>query len=199
MSVGFKSLIHHHPPRPNTITLPSRANQTHAKKRVSLTLGEQAEVARQLRLGTDAGHVMSTLKVSRRTVFNIKNNADKILKLPTASTTPLSSKSSRPPLFPMTERKLYDFVIVCRAHKMPVTCSVLQQRALLLRESALESSDITASMREKLQKFTASKGWFSNFVKRYDLRTVSLSGEADSVDAAVVAADMVALRKRLED
>ena len=68
--IGIPKSFPHRAPLPMYPPLPSIRKPKH--KRVRLCLGDQAELARQLRLGTGTGHLMRTFKVSRRTIFNIK-------------------------------------------------------------------------------------------------------------------------------
>lgn len=106
------------------------------------------------------------------------------------------------PLFPHIEKRLYECVTIftiCRVQGLPVTCSVIQQLALLFRETPPRTESLTDGEREKLRKFTASKGWIMNFVKGFNLWTVHLRGEANGVDSLAVAHNMIVLRRKLED
>lgn len=68
----------------------------------------------------------------------------------------------------------------------------------MIREDMFLASS-TAIHRESWHRLTACKGWASNFIERQALRSVSLSGEADSTNMDMVAADMARLRQKLAD
>lgn len=169
------------------------------QKRARLNLGEQAKVTRQRRRGADVNHLMHLFKVSCRTIFNIKKKSKATINNATDSTTSLTAKTKCAPLSPHIAKLLYEFVTIFRVHRLPTTCSVIQQRAFLLLEALSRTKSITDSEREKLQRFTASKSWILNFVKRLDLRTVSLNREAERANALAVAHDMIALQSNLKN
>lgn len=168
------------------------------RKSVCVTLEEQAAVAWKLLLETGASTLIKTFEVFRKTVFNIKKRASDILKMTTDSTTRSTQKTSRVIMFPQIKNKIIDLVIVCRTQKLPMTISVLQQHALLWRESMLTQSTLSEKDREQFINCPTSNGWIIGFVKRFDLRAVRLSKEAGSVDALYLAKDMIALRKQLK-
>lgn len=136
-------------------------------------------------------------EVSRRTVTNIAAASEEIMKQASNSSS-LNIKSRRASKFPSIEEKVYAFITVARAHKMPVTVGVIQQKLLIIRDDMLFGSS-TAIQCETLQSFTPSKGWANICIKRRALRSVPLSGEADSANMQMVAADMAKLRQKLAD
>lgn len=80
---------------------------------------------------------MHACKNSRRTVYNVKKHADAIIKNATYSAASLTTKNNRAPLLPEIEKRLYNFKVIRRVYKLPVACSVFQQRTSLLREILL--------------------------------------------------------------
>ena len=82
---------------------------------------------------------------------------------------------------------LLAIVSVARASsKMTATMSVLQARAVLIREDILKMCSVDA-MAKTLRSFAASSGWAIRFVQRHSLRTVNLHEEERQVDATSVA------------
>ena len=81
---------------------------------------------------------------------------------------------------------------------MPVTKPVLQTRALMIREKMLKGGSHVKE-HAALERFTASRGWVENFVKRHALRSVALHGGAGQVQAGEVSKDIGILRSHLCD
>ena len=167
-------------------------------KRTRLTLAQKAEAVHKLQSGPPFSVIMRKFSIGRRTVTKLRSEAPQILQCVENQSSSLHSKSSRPAQFPIIEERLNEFFIMARALKMPITAAVLQQRALVICESLVKSA-ADDSDREKLRSFVASQGWVSNFVKRWALRSVSLSGEGGSVNGAQVSGYIAALREKLRE
>lgn len=69
------------------------------------------------------------------------------------------------------EKVLYEWFKQKRAAGQPVTSVILQEKALLINEKI--KSD---------PKFKASRGWLTNFNKRYNIRSCTMQGEELSAD-----------------
>lgn len=85
--------------------------------------------------------------------------------------------------YPKIERRLHDLDRSERdSMKMPVTASVLQQRALRIAEAMVKDSE-DENYCARLRSFLDSTGWVINFVKQWSFGSVSLAGEGSSVNA----------------
>lgn len=91
---------------------------------------------------------------------------------------------------------MYEVSVVCLAHitRHLQYCAAARSTA---SRTAAEGIDLLACECEKIERFTASKGWVVNFAKRHTFCTVALSSETGSVDSSAVAADMSLLRETL--
>lgn len=165
-------------------------------KRTRLTLAEQAEVARLLRSGKNAAHVMAQFSISRRTVTNIKKRADAIIYHATEVGLPLSTKTVRVSQFPQIETEVFQFVTAARALKIPLTQAALAERALLVREHLLQA-ELPSPEKNRIQTFVASKGWVDNFVLRHSLRSISLVEAHGNAIAESVTRRMAVLWQKL--
>lgn len=125
-----------------------RSGSQQRQEQVRLSLGEEAEVAQQLRLGTDRNHLVHTFKLLRLTVFNIK----KMPKISSNAPTPQRFHLSlRPRAFSSSPRLNTSSMILrffCQGQNMPFTCGVFQERALLLQVSAMEKPKVKKSARK---------------------------------------------------
>lgn len=166
-------------------------------KRTRLTLAEQVEAARLLRSGKNAAEVMSQFSVSRRTVSNIKKKADDIIYQANQAGLSLQTKTVRTSQFPQIETEVYQFVTTSRALKFRITPATITERALLVRDRLLQAGP-SSSEKDRIESFTATKGWVDNFIRRHALKSVSTSGDQDGVTPAeTLAADMAVLCEKL--
>lgn len=111
--------------------------QTTAKQKPTrLKIADQAEPVGQLESGTTVSHLMPPV-VFQSAQFSMLKKQRKNLAICNTSHNITALKSVRASMVPDIEKKLYNVTFVCHAHKVPVTCSVLQQRAMILCESYL--------------------------------------------------------------
>ena len=164
--------------------------------RIRLTLAQKADAARSFLSGATVPQVRRTFQCCARTAKYIKANATEIVKSAETSPLALQHKTIRFVKYPDIELRLYDFVQVARAARLPVTRLTLTARALSIREKLLGSAT-DETLRKRLSAFGASSSWLTNFVSRHALRSTHLHGEAGSVRVSEVAADIDTLRNRL--
>ena len=101
-------------------------------------------------------------------------------------------------MVPRLELKLLEFLNYARSAKMPVTQTVLQTRALTIKEQMLKSQ-VTGKDHTTRDKFTESRGWVEKFVKRHALRSVAMQEEGGHVQVQEVAKYINILRSRLRN
>lgn len=75
--------------------------------------------------------------------------------------------------YPEIEKPLVGFVNTARSLKMPVACSVIQSKALSLRDDAVKDCE-DDSRKERLNAFKATEGWVAAFLKRNGLRSLKV-------------------------
>ncbi len=63
--------------------------------------------------------------------------------------------------------------------QIPVTQSVIKERALLVRNEILRSDDLGNAQRAQIESFTGSVGWCVNFVKRHGMKSIALHGRVE--------------------
>lgn len=168
-------------------------------KRRRLTIHEKLEIAEQISSGVQYATLKAKYGIGERTLTRIKSEATDVKRKVEANVINTNLKAIRVLKFPDLDAKLLEFVSLCRQVKKPVTLAALSVRALLLKNRILLSNDISDKHREDVESFQASKTWALAFTKRHALRSVSLHGEAGSVDVAKVARSIAEIRKRLEE
>jgi len=78
---------------------------------------------------------------------------------------------------------VFYFIAALRANNMPVTVALVKQKARdvdegLVKELADADEETKRKIHyENLRKFEASQGWYSSFVRRYQLITGKLIGK----------------------
>jgi Tc5 transposase DNA-binding domain len=85
--------------------------------------------------------------------------------------------------FEPLDRAVFHFIAALRANNMPVTVALVKQKAKDVAEGLVkELADADEETKRKihyenLRKFEASQGWYSSFVRRYQLITGKLIGK----------------------
>lgn len=109
----------------------------------------------------------------------------------------LKRKSAKNCTFPLLEAEVVKFLILCRQLNIPITRDLIRLRAEMQRDSLLLSDTTPQELRTKLQNFTVSEGWCTNFLKRNNLKSKVLHGQAASVDIQNAKAEMITVRNQL--
>ena len=73
-----------------------------------------------------------------------------------------------------------------RKAKMPVTRDVLRSFGRSARITPLADTATSAAVRARVEDFKAGEKWAKNFVKRNNIHSVRLHGEAGGVDKAAI-------------
>jgi hypothetical protein len=156
-------------------------NATHRKRqRKTIYLGEKLEVINRLENGERIVNVCRALGLAKSTVRTIRNNAHRI-KESAKSGTKVNAKRisySRCSAMERMEKMLSMWIEDQNKCHVPISMLVVQAKARSIYEDL--SKDDSA------KPFNASSGWFWNFTKRYNFRTINVSGKtayADTVAA----------------
>eukprot|EP00968_Pinguiococcus_pyrenoidosus_P010942 scaffold876_cov243-Pinguiococcus_pyrenoidosus.AAC.1 len=179
-----------------------------ASKKKRLTLEEKGAI---LDLLADAKETTASLakkfKVGERTVFRIKSEREKIESalLKCGSSTALrKSKGQFKPKFPAVEELSLQYFEDIRRARLPVTLDTIQAigrnaKAKVLKK--IQADDSHASEIDRLQQFSVSQKWARAFIKRHNLQSQSLFGEAGSVDPASesILTGMEAVRRKCSE
>ena len=129
------------------------------QKRRRLTLREKAEVVHSLQRGDSAAAILKCFEISRRAVTKISSTRHSILEQISHEPDNLDAKTARRAKFTKIEKQLYNYIIVTRSVRKPVTTAVLRAEAFRLRDKLLPSIE-DESQKARLSSFTASSGWF---------------------------------------
>lgn len=82
-----------------------------------------------------------------------------------------------------------------RVGKIPVSRDVIQAFGRSAKATLLEAASTSDAVKQKLEVFMAGQTWVRNFVKRQDLQSKVLHGEAGSVDPELVKEGMTEIRE----
>ena len=164
--------------------------------RIRLTLAQKADEARSFLSGATVPQVRRKFQCCARTAKYIKEKATDIVKSAETSPLALQHKTLRFVKYPDIEVRLYNFVQVARAARLPFTRLTLTARALSIKEKLLGSAT-DEKLRKRRSAFGASSTWLTNFVSRHALPSTHLHEDASSVRVSEVAADIDTQRYRL--
>lgn len=152
---------------------PQSAAQRKNKPPTQLTLATKIEICKRFAAGGTVPAVMREFNCARRTAFRIKKFQAYYLSLPQSETPYLRRIRNRTLLYPEIEKPLVNFVNVARSLKMPVTASIIQSKALALRNKAVSDCP-DESRKDRLKAFKATEGWVAAFIKRNGLRSIKV-------------------------
>ncbi|CAB1111078.1 unnamed protein product [Ectocarpus sp. CCAP 1310/34] len=109
-----------------------------------------------------------------------------------------SQKIARKGDFPEVDEIALDLLDKARKAKMPVTRDVLRSFGRSARATLLAGTATSAAVRERVEDFKAGERWAKNFVKRNQIQSVRLHGEAGSVDKEAIKEGMEEIRALCE-
>lgn len=171
--------------------------ETGKKSRTRLDMKTKLLIAETLCNGTAQTVIMNKYKISRRQCSKIKADAPRLKKILEGHAGSANSKSFKEGHFTQVEERLLQFFSMARKGGVSVTRDVLHVRAVKLRDELLENMTDEGG-KQALAKFSASEHWISNFVRRHQLKSVTLHGQAGSVDHKKIEQGMKQLRKDLQ-
>lgn len=98
-----------------------------------------------------------------------------------------SRQRLRQPMFVELEQSLVKFIKLARDNRMPVTSDVIKTKARKLRDERNISEDV----------FKVSNGWLQKFLRRHNVRSVRLYGEAGEVNVDGMRDEMISFCRKL--
>uniref|UniRef100_K7FQ19 HTH CENPB-type domain-containing protein n=1 Tax=Pelodiscus sinensis TaxID=13735 RepID=K7FQ19_PELSI len=158
----------------------AKAGSEPKRHRKMMTIAEKVTLLDMLKEGRSYAAAARHFGVNESTVRYIKKDEANIRKT-AAITFSRSAKrvvTARNKTIVRMEGALAIWIADCRKKNIALDTNTIRTKALSLYEhfAAKEPQD------PQKQRFSASKGWFAKFQKRFGLKSVSLHGEAASAD-----------------
>ena len=175
------------------------------KGKEKLTLEQKTEIIKLHKsYKVPASKVAQQFGVNERTVRKICNPAyqAKLFEASNSGVDAANIKSIRPEEYPELTKKLLEWIENMRNKfnhdkdfGFGTSLEMIKKKAREFAREFIENSD------EKYEKFTATNGWASRWVKRYSVSSVGLVGEAADVDPndPAVVEQMAGIRELLKD
>lgn len=129
---------------------------------------------------------MSQYRISCRTVTKLLRNATKRIELGKHELfTPPQVQQNY--FISRNWAGIIDFIQFARSCNIQITESVLQHKALIIRDDLCEAmDDKECDLYKRLSRFTASIGWLQKLVRRNTIRSVSLHAEGGSASPSLM-------------
>ncbi|XP_028658970.1 tigger transposable element-derived protein 1-like [Erpetoichthys calabaricus] len=179
----------------------SKAGAEPKRQRTMMTIAEKVKLLDMLKEGRTYAAVARQYGVNESTVRYIKKEEANIRKTATITFQKSAKRmvTARNKTIVRMESALAVWIADCRKKNITLDSNIIQTKAKSLYETfaAKEPEDDSGDREEeeedpqpgtssdsprKKRQFSASKGWFAKFQKRYGLKSVSLQGEAASAD-----------------
>ncbi|XP_064421091.1 tigger transposable element-derived protein 1-like [Latimeria chalumnae] len=172
------------------------------RQRKVMTLSEKIELLNMLARGESAASVGRHYGINESTVWYIRKH-EKNIRASVAAGAPQSAKvafQSRDPNIERMEKALNVWIEDKTQKKAPLSGPVIREKALhIYKNFCEESGGEGSSSTMPTHKFQASKGWFENFKKRFNLHNVKLVGEIASADHDAAEKYPPQLKKLIEE
>lgn len=155
------------------------------KKRKVMTLIEKVKILDKLKNGASAASVASEFGVNESTIRYIKKAEEKIrnsIDAAAESTLKVACVSRRDPFLEKMEKMLNIWIEDQNQKSAPLSGLIIRSKASHIYESLKHSEAEATTSTESEKPFQASRGWFENFKKRFNLHNLKLAGEAASAD-----------------
>ena len=172
------------------------------RRRKMLTIQEKVKLLDMLDSGRKIVEVARHYDLNESTVRYIRKDEKNIRATAAVSFNNEAKRvvTNRNQFIVKMESALAMWIADCRKKNIPLDSLVIREKARRLYQLFLAEENQPESSSESITDFTASKGWFEKFQKRYQLKNVVLHGEAASADqAAAEAYVMNTFPKILED
>ena len=160
----------------------SSAMASQKRKRTVVSLETKLEILNRLDKGESQAKLAGEYGIAKSTVFDIKNNKDKIRNFVGTMDSLAMSKECKVMRLADDEqldRALFIWFMQKRSQDFPVSGAILSEKAATLH------AQIHAG-EETVPPFKASRGWLYCFCNRHGIRQLSLQGEKLSSDTTVV-------------
>ena len=165
-----------------------------------ISLQEKLEIIRLRDTGmswTKIGNEKGMNESSVRTIYRRKDK----LKLQASTTNPSQTNAvymDRTPTMEKTENLLSLWVLDLEQRGIAVGKSQIQTKARSLFLT-LKGNLVNPTLAESKESFVASNGWFENFKRRHEIKSVKLAGEAKSADLNAAKQYPAELQKVIEE
>jgi hypothetical protein len=145
-----------------------------------MPLIKKIELLDRLKSGESVASVSRIFKVNESTVRYIKKKEDDIRRSVKEGTSQSSKVTSvcRDYKIEKMEKALNIWIEDRTQKRMPISTAIIREKALRLYNHFVQQADTPIDK----TAFSASKGWFENFKKRFSLHNVQITGEASSAD-----------------
>ncbi|XP_051781620.1 tigger transposable element-derived protein 1-like [Erpetoichthys calabaricus] len=161
------------------------------RQRKMLTIAEKVNVLDMLKKGSSYAAVGRHYGLNESTVRYIKKEEKNIRSTAAVSFNQGAKRvvSGRNKVVVHMESALGLWIEDCQKKNIPLVTNIIREKAKQLHDrfaDALDNTQPGTSVESPGRKseFTASKGWFEKFKKRFNLASMSLHGEAASADKA---------------
>nr|XP_031830839.1 tigger transposable element-derived protein 1-like isoform X2 [Nomia melanderi] len=161
------------------------------RKRKSISLDMKMKILNQLEEGEKPSAIAKAYGINESTVRTVKKRKENI-KSSVASGTLTSSQCSsytRNPVIENMEKALMIWMEDNIQKKIPMSSIMIREKAMHIFNRLREE----ASPIDKVDNFSASKGWYQKFKKRYSLRNLLNEGDINDllVDRALTDTDLI--------
>uniref|UniRef100_A0A8C5WFA2 HTH CENPB-type domain-containing protein n=1 Tax=Leptobrachium leishanense TaxID=445787 RepID=A0A8C5WFA2_9ANUR len=170
---------------PHKRSAPSKASTNEAKRQKKFkTLQEKVELLDLLREKKSYAAVARHYGINESTVRYIKKNEAAIRSTVAVSFCDSAKKVTtvRNKNIVRMESALALWITDCRKKNIPLDGNIREKARKLYQQFATDAENPGPSTAPDPQDFKASKGWFDRFQKRFNIKSVSLHGEAASAD-----------------
>ncbi|XP_062844657.1 tigger transposable element-derived protein 1-like [Trichomycterus rosablanca] len=163
------------------------------RQRKMLTIAEKVKLLDMLKERNNYAAVGRHYGINESTVRYIKKDEKNIRSTAAVSLNQGAKRvvSGRNKAVVRMESALGIWIEDCRKKNIPVDTNIIREKAKKLYDRIVDAGDAldddpqpgtSAEPPSKRSEFTASKGWFEKFKKRFNLASVNLHGEAASAD-----------------
>lgn len=173
---------------------PSKPSGSDSKRqRKMLTIAEKVKLLDMLKEGRSYADVGRHYGINESSVRYIKKDEKNIRSTATVTFNKTAKRvvTSRNKDIVRMESALALWISDCRKKNIPLDTNTIREKARQLYGKFTDGGDdnpddpqprTSTASPTKPTEFTASKGWFDKFQRRFNLKSVSLHGEAGSAD-----------------
>nr|XP_060616419.1 tigger transposable element-derived protein 1-like isoform X2 [Anolis sagrei ordinatus] len=169
-----------------------------AKKRKTITMGHKVEIIKRSERGETPSSIGRAFGYSRSTIATILKDKARIMEH-VKSHAPMNATiitKQRSGLIIEMERLLTVWIEVQNQRNLPISLPLVQEKARSLFNELKAAR--TACVGNCNEEFVASRGWFSRFKERANLRNIKVHGEA-SVDVSAASGFPKILKDMIDD
>lgn len=166
-------------------------------KRRRLSFDEKYNALDKLDCGWTVDEVALAFRMSTRSVRELRLKRNSLPPRNKVTKHTLSRKAVSVGKYPQIETKVVEFVVRCRRLNFPVTRDAIRFRAEMERDKMLLIQTMSIEERRQLLEFRVSDGWCSKFLKRHQLKSKVIYGQAGSAEVEKAKSEMAKIRVQL--